>query len=271
VALIINCGDYTQTRKKGGFFANFSDLPDAYMDGRVATGALIQLNWKKENIERLCDPTKDQLAMAFMELGMKVVKAKKAGKKVCVVICYGGHGIQDGTTHAVLNDAGENHLFSLEAQANALASSLTNCYVVLLADCCREKVETRGSGNEESKQAERGNIIITFGCAAGKTVTRGDDVTANFFATLIAAAKKDKKGLLKLPNAITNFGNKTGKAINHIRARKLRLKPRQFFEETVSNSGNKYIGEKLDGKKNGHGRNEHANGQIYEGDWQNGK
>ena len=62
------------------------------------------LNIKEENINMVQDASNKKIKEIKNHLESKCEEAEKSGKKLCVFIFYGGHGVMCNTNYIVLNE-----------------------------------------------------------------------------------------------------------------------------------------------------------------------
>ena len=121
-------------------------------------------------------------------------------------IYYAGHGVmRNNQTYAVLGTEKDRikALFPLEAQLRSLSKARGAAIVGVLA-CCRERFDTRGSGEAapyEELQGDEQNLYITFGCPPNRSVPGATTISKAYFAQLKERAD-GRTGAVTLPQAL---------------------------------------------------------------------
>ena len=145
-AIVIGCSEYGELQKLDGF-SGFQNIPESKSDVKVVKAGLRRLDFGKEDIHVLLDPSFMDIKLAMGEACNNIVKSKlEEEQNTLLFVYFAGHGSMDNTTRAMLN--GKKH-YPLEKSLRNLAKCEGGSYVIGVFDCCREKLDpslTRGAG-----------------------------------------------------------------------------------------------------------------------------
>ena len=149
-----------------------------------------------------------------------VSQNRRAGEKTLVFIYYAGHGVIKNRTYAVLNDDSKK-VYPIESLIRNLSLEPA-CFSVGLIDACREQIRPEdfqqmvrgGLGSavmDDNDPDEKGNFILTFGCAPCQFSPQKSHLVPFYFEHLAEKANP-ATGAVVLPSAITLFKGRAGEA-----------------------------------------------------------
>jgi len=211
IALIVGSSEYGELRKDDAF-RGFQDLPIVSADMSVVERGLLDLKFQRDEIRIERNPDFEKWKILIMGLRDEAQRNSERGEKTLVFLYYVGHACMDSYLKAACNvdltlptSKRMRSLYPVEKQIRAIAALRTDCYFVVLLDCCREMMTnamkfpgaTRGFG-DGSNNAEnpQNNLIITFACAPANSTSMVSTLPNDYFALLQSLVDPITKNLV---------------------------------------------------------------------------
>ena len=149
------------------------------------------------------DPDDEQMDKAFSDINTLLKKSHKdRTKSILLSVYFSGHGILDNTTKIVLNvEDPIFRFFDLESKLSSL-SKLSNNFISVIFDCCREVLNNRGLEDaDDRKNLTNQNLYITFGCPPRTGVPAKSTIVKSYIECVTQYLIKTN-GVLELPAAL---------------------------------------------------------------------
>lgn len=197
------------------------DVSPAHEDAKKMKDLFVNLlNIKEENINMVQDASKRKLHQIKDHIQSRCEDAEKSGKKLCVFIYYGGHGVMCNTNYIVLNEGkNRDRFYALERQLYQLAKNYKNNFFISFYDCCRQAIakdKMRGAGDDlEGEISDEEDNGMNSMCCYATSPSSFVSINSTFIESIKKCFSQNivkHEGVLVLPEALRHIAKYERKA-----------------------------------------------------------